>query len=351
MSLTLAGCSGGGSDSDDDGVGNELELDGWATHTVDLIDRRIAVLMTSDPDVVDTDGDGLLDGDELTSRTNPREADTDFDGLTDCQELFHTVLEDCQNPDFDIREGDGGYGTDPRNADSDPGPTRGKAQFPFTDQTGTLGPGMIQFGDGLSDGDEILGYTVQLANGREVQVQTDPRSEDTDGDGLEDGEEARLYGSDPTVMDTDGDGCLDGADPLPAHAETWSTGTMTLRLAAGQEPIEPVLTVLLVDTAYTVAYGSSVGPEENVTFEAIHRGADDCPLSPVNPWGQLKFIVSGAEEGSLDLSHGDERAGVIWWNLRTGALATTAGGPDLRTDGLWLEGPDVSLHIQPETVR
>ena len=58
----------------------------------------------TNPNVADTDGDGLNDGAEIyTYKTNPLKADTDGDGLTDGQEvnIYHT---DPLNPDTD---GDG----------------------------------------------------------------------------------------------------------------------------------------------------------------------------------------------------------------------------------------------------
>jgi hypothetical protein len=60
--------------------------------------------------------------------------------------------------------------------------------------------------DGVSDEDEAL-------------LGTDPARKDTDGDGLEDGEEAVNRGTDPALRDTDGDGFDDdvelaqGTDP------------------------------------------------------------------------------------------------------------------------------------------
>ena len=51
--------------------------------------------------------------------------------------------------------------------------------------------------DGISDEDEIL-------------FGIDPNNTDTDGDGLNDGEELRLYLLNPLVVDTDGDEMPDG---------------------------------------------------------------------------------------------------------------------------------------------
>jgi hypothetical protein len=53
-------------------------------------------------------------------------------------------------------------------------------------------------GDGLSDAYEIKVYA------------TDPGLWDTDGDGLSDGDELLTTGTDPFLWDTDGDGVADG---------------------------------------------------------------------------------------------------------------------------------------------
>ncbi|QEE16041.2 thrombospondin type 3 repeat-containing protein [Promethearchaeum syntrophicum] len=106
----------------------------------------------------DADGDGLLDGDEVSLYyTSPFLNDTDGDGLLDGDEVFL-------------------YYTLPLLNDTD--------------------------GDGLLDGDEVfLYYTLPLLN-------------DTDGDGLLDGEEVLLYFTSPLLNDTDGDGLLDGDEVL-----------------------------------------------------------------------------------------------------------------------------------------
>ena len=45
----------------------------------------------TNPEIADTDGDGLLDGEEyLTYKTNPLKVDTDLDGLTDYEEVKST---------------------------------------------------------------------------------------------------------------------------------------------------------------------------------------------------------------------------------------------------------------------
>jgi Tol biopolymer transport system component len=176
FSQTQAALSGP-SDSDGDGLTNERE----------------AVLGT-DPLLADTDGDRLLDREEVeTHLTNPLDIDTDDDGLQDGDEV-QTHQTDPRNPDMDgdgLSEGDEiARGTDPRNPDTD--------------------------GDGLRDGDEI-------------RLETDPRNPDSDGDGLRDGEE-NADCPHPRNPDSDDDGIIDGRDLNPCDP---SNPALTATAAAG----------------------------------------------------------------------------------------------------------------------
>ncbi|MDD2807954.1 MAG: hypothetical protein PHW95_05570 [Patescibacteria group bacterium] len=49
-----------------------------------------------------------------------------------------------------------------------------------------------------------------LTNEEEKKLGTDPNNMDTDGDGLLDGDEVRIWHADPLKADTDGDGFSDG---------------------------------------------------------------------------------------------------------------------------------------------
>lgn len=51
-----------------------------------------------------------------------------------------------------------------------------------------------------------------LSNLEEYRWQTNPTNEDTDADGLNDGDEANVYGADPLKLDTDDDGINDGPE-------------------------------------------------------------------------------------------------------------------------------------------
>ena len=153
---------------------------------------------------LDTDGDGLTDGEESSLGTDPLVADTDMDGLLDGEEVellqTNPLLADTDADGLldgpEVRE----HGTDPRNPDSDT--------------------------DLLNDGAEIehgtdpkLADTDQdgLGDGVEVNIGTDPRQQDSDRDGLLDGQENQTCPR-PLAPDSDSDGIIDGTDRDPCNA-------------------------------------------------------------------------------------------------------------------------------------
>ena len=145
----------------------------------------------SDPNVVDTDGDGLTDGAEVgTYGGDPRFGDTDGDGLTDAQEVA--------------------LGTSLNNPDTD-----GDGLLDGWEVENQLNP-LLSAGDDGAEGD-IDGDG--LTNLQEQSCGGNPRSSDTDGDGLSDALEI-ANGTDLGKADSDGDGLTDkqevdsGYDPL-----------------------------------------------------------------------------------------------------------------------------------------
>jgi outer membrane protein OmpA-like peptidoglycan-associated protein len=140
IGLMFTGGSGAkvDSDSDKDGLSDAYEKE-----------------LGTDPNKVDTDGDGLYDGTEVKRfKTDPLQVDTDGDGLNDADEVR--------------------YKANPLRIDTDK--------------------------DGMNDGTEVH------------QFKTDPAKADTDGDGLRDGEEANKYRTNPIKIDTDNGGVNDGAE-------------------------------------------------------------------------------------------------------------------------------------------
>jgi cell wall-associated NlpC family hydrolase len=183
-------------DSDHDGLTDEFEK-----------------LAGTNPQVADTDGDGLSDGYEATSsHTDPLTSDTDGDGISDPSELA--------------------AGTD-------------AGRLPGTAGVVGSGPFAENVRNGVQDAD-----ADGLSDRTEKLVGTNANAADTDGDGLSDSTEAAL-GTNPLLVDSDHDGISDGlevqtnSDPLGAvpgpNGEMTPTPHWTLEGAlaertAGQQP-------------------------------------------------------------------------------------------------------------------
>ena len=147
-------------DSDGDNLFDCQEVEGW---TIDVATPQslsggsaapVSRTVTSVVGRRDTDGDGVIDGDEFSRNGDPRDVDTDSDGLDDEPELET-------------------YGTDLNNADTDDDslPTGGGPRNPR-----------------LFDGNEVIG-----------QPESNPRNPDTDGDSLSDYYEIVIGGTNPRL--------------------------------------------------------------------------------------------------------------------------------------------------------
>ncbi|MFN6378662.1 MAG: tandem-95 repeat protein, partial [Flavobacteriales bacterium] len=207
-------------DCDNDGISNVNEID-----------------LGTDPANPDTDGDGLDDGEEVEESSNPLNScdpnpdalatnDCDEDGLSNNEELSNNT--DPANPDTDgdgINDGDEvDDGSDPLNS-CEPNPNALATNDCDNDgitnvdeePIGTDPTNADTDGDGLNDGDEVNGNSDPL-NPCDPNVGA-LSTNDCDGDGLDVSEEI-TNGTDPTNPDTDGDGMIDGdevnadTDPL-----------------------------------------------------------------------------------------------------------------------------------------
>jgi len=184
-----------------------VPLDSDTDGLPDLVETNTGVFVSpldtgTDPNLSDSDGDGLDDGDEvITHTTDPTDPDTDDDGLTDGDEIdvHGTVPTD---PDSD----DDGY-TDSDEVDNETDPNSSSSVPPDND------------GDFLSDmndpDDDNDGLSDEVETGTgtfvdETDTGTDSLDPDTDDDGLPDGDEVGTHGTDPTDADTDGDTVPDG---------------------------------------------------------------------------------------------------------------------------------------------
>jgi gliding motility-associated-like protein len=186
-------------DTDGDGV-----LDGEEVNGTDDPSTPYVVTGTSDPldacdpistsPVCDTDGDGLNNGDEATNGTDPNNPDTDGDGFSDGSEVTNGTdpLDPCDPNAMSAScdaDGDGLTNSEEGTAGTNP-------NDPDTD------------GDGFTDGYEVTNGTNPLDP---CDPNTMSASCDADGDGLTNGEEATA-GTNPNNPDTDGDGVLDGEE-------------------------------------------------------------------------------------------------------------------------------------------
>lgn len=248
-------------DTDGDGLSDQVELMG---HLIDVNynSRAVQVNVTSDPKIIDTDGDGLDDHLEWNLSSDPRSTDTDMDGIPDDEEFgLGTNLSDkdtdgdglsdgeelpfLSSPLVKDTDGDGlsdreefEHGCDPNSNDTDQDGLTDKIEvdmgwdplnadpdgdFMFDSaekDAGTSSDDPDKDNDGLKDGFEGIYETDPLSgdtdgdnvpDGYEVDMMMSPINNDTDGDGLLDGEEIEL-GSNPLSEDSDGDGIKDSED-------------------------------------------------------------------------------------------------------------------------------------------
>ena len=263
-------------DTDDDGASDYHEIFG-------VYLESLGKIVKSDPKINDSDGDGLLDGEEMfIYGTHPMDSDTDHDYLTDFEEVSGVTIAgitnytDPTNPDSDgdgLEDGEELYyksfpwckdsdrdglpdlnetrlGTQPLNPDSDSDTISDYEEIKLginpldidTDDDGLndsyelkIGSNPALFdsdGDGLSDGEEVLLYG------------TNPKLPDSDNDSLDDYSEVKVFGTNPLDNDTDGDGLTDskeisiGTNPL--KEDTDGDGlTDSKEISIGTDPRAP----------------------------------------------------------------------------------------------------------------
>lgn len=206
-------------DTDGDGLKDGEEITGWSV-TFTNSTGTFTIHADSDPFLNDTDSDGLNDSEEWELGTNPSDPDTDGDGLSDYIEERVPPFTDPLHYDTD---GDGVDDGEERNQRSNP-------HLRDTDGDGLTDKEERFYGtnprkndtddDGLTDKEEIdLGSDPLspdsdgdlMFDSYENSTGADPNSNDTDGDGLGDGYEV-FYDTDPINNDTDGDGLGDGEE-------------------------------------------------------------------------------------------------------------------------------------------
>ncbi len=236
---SVGGTPVGADDCDNDGLTNDEETTGVDDPSTPANPNG----ETTDPNVADTDGDSISDGQEAQDGTDPNDScdsvggipvgasDCDNDGLTNDEET--TVGTDPNNPDTD---GDGlTDGEEVNNVDD---PNTGESPDGTSDPLNPCDPDSLDAACNDTDRDD-------LTNDEEATLGTDPNNPDTDGDGINDGQEVldntnplddcdsvggtslgtsdcdedgltndeeATAGTDPDKADTDGDGINDGQE-------------------------------------------------------------------------------------------------------------------------------------------
>jgi hypothetical protein len=400
-----AGGNGANGDPDDDGLTNKEEFegnedwlegssnplnrdtdgdgypDGWeAEHGYDPTDPSSHPDHTpggNHDDGLDTDRDGLPDWWEVENRLDPTDdgsvneingadGDPDDDNLTNKEEFdgndaWDGKRTDPQNPDTDgdgYPDGleakypapDGPY--DPTDPNDNPGRDNPDSDF---DKDGLPDWWEIENGydpmnpdtdgDGINDGDEDLDGDG-LSNREEFEKDdwkngnTDPADRDTDGDGYPDGWEAG-HNYDPTDPashpnsngDTDGDGVSDGdetgAGTDPTDPESYPPpGTLTVNGLPGGDYISVWVKTGVITTSgdlYNSATirGGGLGPASGTL---LYNYAVSLPQRPFYQSGTFSVIVTHGTEvkygNNVPFTRGN--AAVTWGNL---AAVTPADPP------------------------
>ncbi len=296
-------------DCDMDGLNNGEELTGIDDPTTPGDPNG----NITDPLDIDSDGDGVTDGQEALDGTDPNDncslvvanqtemtdaaynsADCDMDGLTNSEET--TGIDDPSTPNDP-----NGNTTDPQNPDTDgDGVTDGDEAGDMTDpndpcdlqvSSQSVDPSQMWNDldcdlDGLTNAEEITGTddpdTPADPNGNT----TDPTNPDTDGDGVSDGDEAE----DKTDPNSPCDFLIDSVT-LPMDTDFASLDcdgdgvTNADEIADGTDPFDVCDLVADSQTVTTTAeFNNADCDNDGLTNEEEITGIDN-PLTPSDPNG------------------------------------------------------------------
>lgn len=245
-----------------------------------------------DPNIVDTDADGLDDATELGLGTAPSDPDTDHDGLTDLDEttihFSNPLMVDTDSDGLTDLEEVLDYQTSPFLADTD--------------------------GDGLSDGLEVSNEAFFL------DPLIDDAARDVDGDGL-DGAQEIAAGTDPLLADTDFDGLLDGFEVEHAYDPVGSNDGALDGDGDGVSNVQEQ--TLGTDPTVADTDGDGLTDGEEMARGLFAAGRETNPGSGTSP-GVAVADLDGDGDGDLvttGQAPGEVEINVSWHQQERGAFA------------------------------
>ncbi|RLF59679.1 MAG: hypothetical protein DRN27_01795 [Thermoplasmata archaeon] len=90
--IMIMGCIGDNKDTDGDKISDASEKLGWQITIYNIDGTTENKMVYSDPNKIDTDGDGLDDYEEMIALSDPTDSDTDDDGLLDNDEEDSSLI-------------------------------------------------------------------------------------------------------------------------------------------------------------------------------------------------------------------------------------------------------------------
>lgn len=197
-------------------TGGDAGVDGGPTGPTDPI--RPPNPNNPNNQVLDSDCDGISDGEEFTAyypgneRTDPADYDTDGDGIADGIEIGRTEAIDSECPETWV-DADASSKTNPTSADTDADCIPDGLED--ANKNGRVDPGETDPTDPDSDRDGIPDGTEDAnCNGLKDTGETGAATADSDSDGINDRIERDVTGTDPLNPDSDNDGIPDGNEDL-----------------------------------------------------------------------------------------------------------------------------------------
>jgi len=182
--------------------------------------------------------------------------------------------------------------------------------------------------NGIPDGEEDYDNDG-LTNLQEIELGTEIGSYDTDGDELSDGDEVNIYGTDPLKYDTDGDGISDGEEVHIGKAPNDSSDggvkvlqTVTTNISNADDPAITAVDISLATEGSLeyAAYAEDLYNIDVYSTDVVGRIG-----SPFELYSSLDFDTATVTIHYDDTQLGDtseEDLGVLWYDEESGFYIT-----------------------------